>query len=268
MRDLGGGLLAFLLAQSDDVRRQRFAEKAITPEALLEAKRQGLGWWFTDATTGNHVSHAPFLLMVLFAVSLWLVPAVVLLLGFDNISGDLQNRTVRYWALRTRRASYVAGKFIGLLATCAVVAFAMHFLTWIVVIARGEATFAETVSWGFRFWLASLPILSAWCGLSVLVSSFFKTPILALLLTAGANFMWWLLYVPFWFGPHFEQSPDATAEMAIPAARPMMFIFPNFYDRFLLSPNFSQVMIGLVATFGFAALAVASTSFIITKRDV
>ena len=269
---LGGGLLAYLLAQSDDVRRRQLDVKGISPEAVLAAKQEGLSWWFTSVETGHHVGKAPFLLMVLFAVSLWLVPAVVLILGFDTVSGDLQHRTLRYWSIRTRRASYVTGKFLGLWATCSIVALAMHMLIWVIVIARGEATFAETVSWGVRFWLASLPILSMWCGLSVLVSSFFRLPILALLLTGGAFFMWWLLNAAFWSGPHLDalaQAKDAPgASMVIPAASTMMFLYPNFYDRFLLSPLFSQTMIGLVVTLGFAALCTAGGSFIILKRDV
>ena len=272
---LGGGLLAYLLAQSDDVRKRQFDVKHISAETVLAAKREGLSWWFTSAETGNHVGSAPLLLMFLFAVSLWLVPAVVLILGFDSVSGDLQHRTLRYWTVRTRRPSYVAGKFLALWATCGIVALAMHMLIWVIVIARGEATFAETLSWGIRFWLASLPILSVWCGLSVLVSTFFRLPILALLLTGGAFFLWWLVNVPFWAGPHLDalartnpSAPDATSSLMVPHASAPMFLYPNFYDRFLLSPLFSQTMIGLLVTLGFAALCVAGGSFIIAKRDV
>ena len=60
--------------------------------------------------------------MFLFGVSLVLMPAVVLLLGFDSVSAERQHRTVRYWTIRTRRASYIVGKFLGLWATCGIVA--------------------------------------------------------------------------------------------------------------------------------------------------
>ena len=40
--------------------------------------------------------------------------------------------------IRTRRPSYVTGKFLGLWATCSLVALAMHMLIWVIVIARGE----------------------------------------------------------------------------------------------------------------------------------
>jgi ABC-type transport system involved in multi-copper enzyme maturation permease subunit len=269
---LGGGLFAHLLAQSDAVRKQRMADQEIMPEMILEAKRQMLGWWFTNVKTGEHVGNAPFLLTVVFIVSLWLVPAVVLILGFDNVTGDLQYRSIRYWATRTRRSTYVAGKFFGLWATCSIVALAMHALIWLVVIVRGEATFGETLGWGLRFWLASLPILSMWCGVTVLLSSLFRTPILALLLTGGVFFIWWLVYIAGWWVPHVQalEVTNRVGSDAIvtPAPTVAMYLFPNFHDRLVLSPLPSEVLLGLAIAFGFAATCIAGGSLIVSKRDI
>src|SRR5688572_11370216 len=90
----GGGGLALLFAQSDELRQKRLHEKDISPEALLQAKQSFLAWWFMDSPTGDHVGHAPGLLFFLFAVSLVLMPAVVLILGFDTISAERQHKTV------------------------------------------------------------------------------------------------------------------------------------------------------------------------------
>ena len=118
----GGGGLALLLAQSDAVRQKQFHEKAIPLDQVLKVKQDMLAWWFMDKPTGDHVGNAPMLLWALFAVSLVLMPAVVLMLGFDSISADRQHKTVRYWTVRSRRSSYVIGKWLGLWCTCAVVA--------------------------------------------------------------------------------------------------------------------------------------------------
>ena len=126
----GGGGLALLFAQSDDIRQKRLHEKEISPEMLVEAKQKLFGWWFMDQPTGDHVGHAPGLLFFLFAVSLVLMPAVVLILGFDSIAAERQHKTVRYWTVRSRRASYVVGKWLGLWATCGIVAFGMHCLLY------------------------------------------------------------------------------------------------------------------------------------------
>ena len=49
--------------------------------------------------------------MLLF-MTIWLTPMLVALMGFDSISADIQHKGVRYWTLRTRRASYFVGKWL------------------------------------------------------------------------------------------------------------------------------------------------------------
>lgn len=257
----GGGGLAMLFAQSDDIRKKRMDEKNISPEVLLEAKKKLFGWWFMDEKTGDHLGNAPGLIFFLFAVSLVLMPAVVLLLGFDSVSAERQHRTVRYWTVRSRRSSYIIGKWLGLWATCGIVALGMHALIWIVCTARGEAPFADIVSWGFRFWCASMPILGMWCAVSVFISSLMRVPIIALLTTAGIFFVWWLVYIPFWVGGHND--PEV-----IGSPTPILYIFPNFYDRFLLSPQIGPFLTGLAVCFGFAAAMLAGSSALFAKRDV
>lgn len=259
----GGGGLALLFAQSDDIRQKQLNEKDISPEIFLEAKKKFFGWWFMDGPTGDHVGSAPGLLFFLFAVSLVLMPAVVLILGFDSISAERQHKTVRYWTVRSRRSSYIIGKWLGLLVTCAIVALGMHVLIWIVCTARGEAPFGQIVSWGFRFWLASLPILGMWCAVSIFISSLVRTPIIALLTTSAVFFVWWLFYFPFWVGAH-GGNPEAGAT----APRAILYIFPNFYDRFILSPNIGPFLTGLAVCFGFAALVLTACSALFAKRDV
>lgn len=263
---VGGGGLAMLMAQSDQVRQERFNERAITPEALLEVKRQLLSWWFMDAATGEHVAHAPGLIFFLFAVSLVMLPAVVLILGFDTVSAEQQHKTVRYWTVRTRRSSYIVGKWLGLWATCGVVALGMHMLIWIVCTVRGEGSFAEIVGWGFRFWLASMPILGIWCAVSVFVSSLMRIPVLALLLTAALFFFWWLVYFISWASHH--PLPKGNEEITVPATTPLLYIFPNFYDRFILSPQLGAFLTGLFVCFGFAAMLLAGASALFARRDV
>ena len=257
----GGGGLALLFAQSDDIRQKRMHEKDISPELLLEAKKKFFGFWFMDEKTGDHLGSAPGLIFALFAVSLVLMPAVVLLLGFDSVSADRQHRTVRYWTVRSRRSSYIIGKWLGLWATCGIVALGMHALIWIVCSVRGEAPFADIVSWGFRFWCASMPILGMWCAVSVFISSLMRVPIIALLTTAGTFFVWWLVYIPFWVSGHND--PEV-----IGSPTPVLYIFPNYYDRFLLSPQIGPFLTGLAVCFGFAAAILAASSALFAKRDV
>jgi ABC-type transport system involved in multi-copper enzyme maturation permease subunit len=259
----GGGGLALLFSQSDEIRQKRLHENDISPELLIEGKKKFFGWWFMDNSTGEHLSTAPGLLFFLFAVSLVMMPALVLMLGFDSVSAERQHKTVRYWTLRSRRSSYIVGKWLGLWATCAVVAFGMHLLIWIVCTVRGEAPFGQILSWGLRFWLASMPILGMWCAVSVFISSLLRIPVLALVTTAGVFFAWWLVYFPFWVHGH-RDDPDLGA--SVPSA--ILYIFPNFYDRFILSPQAGPFLTGLAVSFGFAGVVLAASSALFARRDV
>lgn len=267
----GGGGLALLFAQSDSIRQQQLKENEISPEAILKFKQILLSEWFMDKDTGAHVANGPGLLFFLFAISIIMAPSLVLLLGFDAVAADRQHKTVRYWTIRSRRSSYIIGKFLGLWATCAAVTFVMHLLIWIICVARGEAPFGQVVSWGVRYWLASMPILAMWCAVSTFMSSLFRVPIVALLATAALFFVWWLSYFPFWMGGHegffavfAGRAPPET--LAKPAT--ILFAYPNFYDRFLLSPNAGQFLTGLAVCFGFTAALIAAGSALFGKRDV
>lgn len=262
----GGGGLALLMAQSDDIRQKRLNEKNIGADELLLVKKSLFSWWFMDDKTGEHLQTAPGLLFFLFAVSLVLMPAIVLLLGFDSIAADRQHKTVRYWTVRSRRSSYIIGKWLGLWATCGIVALGMHALIWIVCSVRGEAPVADIVSWGFRFWIASMPILGMWCAVSVFISSLMRIPIVALLTTAAIFFVWWLIYFPFWISAHGDLPQNPTDAAPHPSA--ILYIFPNFYDRFILSPQIGPFMTGLAICFGFAAAMLAASSALFAKRDV
>ncbi len=202
--------------------------------------------------TAKYIADSPEVLYMGLMITIWLTPMLVALLGFDSFSGDVQHRSVRYWTVRTRRGSYFAGKFLGLWTTISAVTLAIHALIWAVCIVRGEATTAETLSWGIRFWLISLPMSAAWCGLSVLVSSFFRTPIYALLTTLASFFALWLVWV-------IGVAADVNA---------LLYFYPNYYDKLLLSPQLWQAASGFGACAVMAALCIGGGTFLFAKRDV
>ena len=128
----------------------------------------------------------------------------------------------------------------------------MDFLIWIVCIARGEASFGTTLSYGVKFWLVSLPMSAIWCGIATLMSSLFRSPILALLLTFAAFFVIWVIYLV-----ALVSGADAVA-----------YVYPNHYDHLLLHPHAHKLGAGLGACLGMAALYVGAGSYFFSKRDV
>ena len=63
-----------------------------------------------DQTLATHLATYPAMVLIFTWVSLAFLPWFIALTSYDQIAGDLHLRTIRYAALRTTRAAYVAGK--------------------------------------------------------------------------------------------------------------------------------------------------------------
>jgi len=254
---LGGSLVAFVMALLEEIDRSDLAKK-MSPEDIHEVKVQTFTKMFHDADMGRSFADAPFVLLPVLAVTIWLTPMLVALMGFDSISGDLQHKSVRYWSLRTRRVSYFVGKWLGLWATVSTVTLLLDVIVWIACIARGQATFGATLSWGLRFWLTTLPMSAVWCGIAVLVSSSFRTPLIALLVIFVSFAFLWALYGAGLIGYVKE----------ITWLEKLVFVYPNNYDSFFLHPQAHRVLTGIGVCFGMAAAYVGIGSWLFAKRDV
>jgi ABC-type transport system involved in multi-copper enzyme maturation permease subunit len=202
--------------------------------------------------TAEWLSTAPLMLLLLLNVTTALCPFLIALMGFDSVAGDIQHRTVRYWTLRSRRASYFIGKWVGLWATAAVVTFAMDLMIWIVCIVKDEAAVGTTLAWGLRFWTISVPLCAIWSGIAVFVSALFRAPIVALLVTF-ATFAFLLV---------------ASAVFTTLKIEPLAFVFPNRFDQLLLVADISRFALGALASLGMAAIYVIGGSLIFARRDV
>jgi ABC-type transport system involved in multi-copper enzyme maturation permease subunit len=247
---LGGTAVTMLLAWVQQLKREKLAD--VSPEAIESAREQAMTEAFGDATTGKALSHTPEVLLAVFFITIWLTPLLISLLGFDNVSGEMQHKSVRYWTLRTRRSSYMVGKWLGLWTTVSAITLTMHAVIWTVCIFRGEAPAATAIGWGVRLWVITLPISAVWCAISTFVSSIFKTPILALLATFAAFFVLWVIYL---FGLRFNVSA-------------LTYVYPNTFDGFLINSRIDRWMTGLAVCIGMTALYVGASSFMFTKRDV
>src|SRR5262245_7923284 len=80
--------------------------KLIAQDVPEEAQRQlfeeTLQRVYHDAATAKYLAACPIVLFGLFKGTLFFLPALILLIGFDQIAGDIQHRTIRYLAGRAR----------------------------------------------------------------------------------------------------------------------------------------------------------------------
>jgi ABC-type transport system involved in multi-copper enzyme maturation permease subunit len=244
---LGGIATALLL-----MKLRQIDEGKISPEQLRELQEAALTKKYGDEAMGKYLADAPPVLLGMLLLTVWLVPLLIAIIGFDSISGELQHRSVRYWAVRSRRGAYYTAKVLGLWVVVSSITLLMHALVWGVTLQRGGIEPGVLLSWGFRFWLVTLPIIAAWCGLAQLVASQFRTPIIAFLVTCASFFVLWIM--------------DAVGEVG--EIKWLTRLYPNSYDAWLLSPKFDHAAYGILACTGFAVISTVLGAFLFARRDV
>lgn len=205
-----------------------------------------------DPVTAKDIAHAPVLLYFASIIGARLSAALVALIGFDAVSGDLQYRAVRYVTMRVHRGSYYAGKVLGLFVVASAMMLVTHFFIWGVAVVRGATSVSEVLRWGPRMWLVDVPIVAAWCGIAQLVGSQFRAPILALLLTFMSFFALWIVHAIAFFTD-------------LPA---LAYLYPCSFDGLLLSPTLERILLGALGGFGIALLTSAVGAFSFMRRDL
>jgi ABC-type transport system involved in multi-copper enzyme maturation permease subunit len=258
----GAFIVSYLAVAVEGAKRQALG--ALSNEAFHEMKRQGLEKATGSAKTAEYFAGAPDALLVFLEVTVWLSPLLVALLSFDSVASELQHRSVRFWAIRTRRGSYFAGKLLGNWALVALITLVLNAIANGFVVARGYATLGEVLAWGSRIWLVAVIIAGAWAAIATFVSSLFRSPILALLTTFASFFVMWLFGVV----GFVERIREGGAEGMAKEMSWYEYLYPNSYDHMLLSPELPKALTGLAVLLGFVAVVTACGSLLFARRDL
>jgi ABC-type transport system involved in multi-copper enzyme maturation permease subunit len=223
-------------------------------EALKQARLQVLTAYYENADTGKYLVDCPNVLFFLLQGTFIFLPLLVLLVGFDQVAGEIQHRSIRYVVGRSRRASFVVGKAVGSWAVISIMVLVLHLTVWIVMLVRGGTPPGDVLSWGLRVWVFSAAYAAAFVGYTTLVSSFFRTPIVAMFVGAGIGFFLYLTY----------QILRAIGERT----EAFTWIFPNKYEFLMLSPDPSRVLGGIALCIAWGSLCVLAATAIVRRRDI
>lgn len=240
-------------------------------DALAEANRKMIERHTGDAGMAAQLASMPESLSYFLNITIWLGPLLIALLGFDGVAGELQNKAVRFWAVRSRRWSYFAGKVLGLWFLVGLVVLVLDVIVCSVALAKGYLSAGDAVRWGARIWFVAFVIAGAWAALATLISSFYKQPIAALLTTFGVFFLLWLVNFIGGFVRAKQMIETARETGQVPVALPLRwyeYLYPNGYDQMLLSADASKVFTALAVLLGFVVVAIAGGSLVFAKRDI
>jgi ABC-type transport system involved in multi-copper enzyme maturation permease subunit len=252
---LGGVVFSVLVSLIVSALVASFAKQTGTTTIPDDFQRSAweafLAWWYKDEAIAKNLSAMPAALWALSWGTLKVLPILVLVVGFDQLAGEIQHRAIRYTVGRAHRASIVVGKALGTWAVVAIMILVLHLTVWVILLARGQYPLGEILSWGGRFWLFSSICAGAYVGYVAAVSSLFSTPIVALFAGAGGGALLWLAF-------------QACNWLSLPA----VWAFPNAYEKLLLLPGAGTVAggCGLFVLWGAACVLLAT--FVMAKRDV
>jgi ABC-type transport system involved in multi-copper enzyme maturation permease subunit len=240
-------------------------------EALAEMRRQMMERHTGDAGLAAQLARIPESLQSFFGVTIWLAPLLIALLGFDAVAGELQNKAVRFWAVRARRGSYFVGKLLGLWLLVGLAMLVLDAIVCSVALAKGYVGFVDLLRWGARYWVVAFLLAGPWAAIAILVSSLTRQPIAALLSTFGLFFLMW---IPNAVGGALrarEALIHAQETGTAPVLPPMSwyeYLYPNNFDQMLLGPDGAKVLTALLVLLGFVAAVAVGGSLAFSKRDL
>lgn len=228
--------------------------------ANLQEREAKLVWemaltkqWGGDVELAKHLAQAPVLLYFNTFAGARFAAALVALVGFDAIAGDLQYGAIRYVTVRAGRWSYYAGKLVGVVLVASTMMFFAHAFIWVVSVAREGTPFADVLRWGPYLWLIDVAMIVAWSGFAQLIGSQFRSPVLALLVTFAAFFGIWIVS---WIAGHWD------------ATRWLTYVYPCELDKWLFSPQVWRASVGALGCIAIAAASSALGAWTFARRDV
>lgn len=136
-----------------------------------------------DPWTSFLLEDKPALLSAILLVLLFGMPFVISFLAFNQVSGDVQTRGLRYLLLRAERRSIFFGRFLGVALFSTLV---MAFIVATIVLYLGMKLriypAADLMVWAFQGFLALAILMLPYIAVCSLVSASVDSPFLSLIL--------------------------------------------------------------------------------------
>lgn len=267
-----GWLSSNVQAQIDS----RLAETGATVEAVqpeLDKVKTGvLGAMFSeDEALLESLTQVPLMVLIVFKLTLLFLPLYVAVMGFDQVSGELGSRSIRYLTVRSRRASILSGKFLAQAAL--LIGLVLVVDLGIFVVARWlhpEFKTGVMIASLLKCWVAAVVFSASYLALTTFCSSLFRTPALSLVFNLFLLFTFWLLNAMGSWGVQWgknlerlEQTSTAATVMSW-----LRYVTPSHYATNLLHPRLSEFGLSAGMYAVFAAVFLGAAWAVLRRRDL
>jgi ABC-2 type transport system permease protein len=236
---------------------QKLADSGGDPQAAFGEGRDAiLALLFSggDLAIVDALKKLPMVVLITFKATLFFLPAYVALMGFDQLSGDVANRSIRYLAIRAGRVSILLGKALSQATLLLGLVMAVDFGMFAYAKITNPGFQTSTLGAGLlKFWLAAIVFSSAYIALTSLCSALARSPAVSLLLNLLALIGFWLLDV--------IGATDPSRAM-------LRYLSPYHYSSALLHPNFATFAAGVGTYAAFALIFLGGAYLVLRARDL
>jgi hypothetical protein len=142
-----------------------------------------------DVFGGQHAADGlmdgslPVVVFVLMLLSMWFLPVLIIIIGFDRISEDLNGKFSRFIFLRLRRGTYLCGKIIAQWLCALLIIGIVHVLLLGLASTHEVFDVSQILRAAPKFWLGMTVYLMAYIAFAAVFSSTFTPPFAALALS-------------------------------------------------------------------------------------
>jgi ABC-type transport system involved in multi-copper enzyme maturation permease subunit len=192
-----------------------------------------------------------------FKVNLFFLPIYVTLMGFDQISGEVGSRSIRYVTLRARLSSILLGKF--LMQTTLLVGLVLVIDAGIFLYARytfPNFTLGAMALNLVKVWLATLVFSLAYVALTTLCSSLFRASGLSLVFNFALVFAFLLMELA---GRYYEGKSFLGF---------LRFLTPSYYSTGLFSREPREFVQSSLIYLSFTLLFLGGAYGVLRSRDL
>ena len=246
------------------------ADAAQAEQMLGELQRSVLGVLVNaDPAMIEALGRIPLVVLVVFKLTLFFLPAYVALMGFDQVSGEVASRSIRYLVARARRSSVLFGKFVAHAAVLLALVLAIDLAIFLYArFTHPDFGWGQMVGALLRFWLAAIVFALAYLSLTTLCSTLFRSPAVSLVFNFLALFALWLLNAASAAGTRYEMTAEGVRQEPASWIAYLRYLTPSHYSNDLLHPAFGPFAASAGAYVAFAAAYLLAAWAVLRARDV
>jgi ABC-2 type transport system permease protein len=225
-----------------------------------------------DAALAEMLLALPFTLLIVYKLTLIFLPLLITLMGFDQVSGEISTKSIRYLAVRVRRSSIILGKFLAQASVLALLTFVcISIMVAVPLWLDEDFAVAKAATTLLKLWGCAMVFSLAYMALASLCSAAFRQPPVSLAINMIVLFMIWFVAL---IGNLLQIPGEAVSSISVSSMKTeSVFAYIRYlsvwnYAPDLIHPKLERFAAAGAAHVGFAMIFLAASYLVLRARDV